>query len=608
LLGAAAVGLFATGLASAQGPKPAGAIGLECVIEEGGVNTSDNFVVLNLATAVPGTSLSSVLNISLDTDVDGDNLVDVLKVNGAENGTSWQVQSAPEMTVAFDPQGGFLIFVPTRVENLGNVSAVSYLDFRAAVPPAFTPTVGAVLLAGSYTDIPYQMLSDGLGRVYVAESQVGSPLVVNQIDFGGGAVPSINFAAQVNGQDTEFQDRMALGIGANTISVPHSGGIDILSIPGLSLLGQVTMGLNTLGNPYQPMTNILAGLPGPFDMLAFLGDPVSGGHSFATWSSTTGLSGPTGGVDPAGFIYRPAAGFHEPAFSPLTPTTGTVTGLFDQNPLGTGSGMALQISYTLAGPGTVTITGIAAPFGDPEPARNNTGDPVAFQCRVAPVDNLCAITAGAAGPVGLTNQVPLFGTINPADSPRPLAMSLAIVQASDFALTTAGSSSQIEVYNVAPNLTFGLPPVIAAGSILPVAGGPTSLGRVYSQEALGGPLPLHFQQCTGSGDGVRMSLGNPFFAVPFTLLALDSQGIPAMGAGGLIAVPTAQSSIAKVAASRTSLNYQVPGSAASAFTLHPSPALGVSSANFATVALGTAYGLTAAWYKGNAFVTEFLSL
>jgi hypothetical protein len=583
--------------ASAQGPKPPGTFGFELVAEDPGPGASDVLTVLALQAATPGAALVPALQASLTADVNGDGTSDVIKVNAAENGTTWQVATAPEMVIAIDPGLGTpIVFLPATAPAF-SAAAVSYVDFRFGG----TPVVGALFGAGG-TDIPLQLITDGAGRIYVVESLPGAGMSVSEITFGGGSTPKRTVSKAISGLDAEFQDRMALGgsdAGNSTLSIPHTRGVDVFSIPGLALLGTVPMPANGAGVRYVPFTNILAGLPGPFDMLVFGGQPGGGGgHTYVSWSSATGAAGPTGGIDPAGAALRPAAGFHEPAFTPTGTGTGTVTALLDTFPFGGGAGAIFQVPVGSAGPGGAVITAVSSPFGDPEPARNGLADPIGFQVGTPPTYSFGAVTAGAFGPVGSVSPLsPLIGALTPGDSPRPLAMSLAGFPGSDFALTT---STIAHVFTVSPG------PVVTAVTFFTAGGGPTSLGTVWTQGAVGGALPVHFQEF--AGPGVMMRAGLPLAVPTLALLAASPVAIPPMGGGGYVGVPPAQGLLPSVSAGRASLNFTSVGVQGSWATLHPSPGIAPPAVGTATIAPAAAYGATAAFYPGSgAFVTEFAS-
>jgi hypothetical protein len=567
------------------------------VVEDSGSTiVSDTVTVLSVAPPV-GPAVAPLLQVSLG--VGGT----VVKINAAENGTTWQVPTAPEMVIATDPGLGTpIVFLPVTLPAVGT-SAVAYLDFRFGSPP----TVGLALTA-SLVDIPMQLLDDGNGRLYVAESVTGfgppiDVMTVSEITFGGGATPALTAAAIVSGVDAEFQDRMALGVGGASLAIAHSTGVDVLGVPGLGFIGTVPMPVNGAGTPYVPFTNILAGLPGPFDMLVFAGQPGGGGgHSYVSWSSVTGLAGPTGGIDPAGAALRPAPGFHEPAFTPTGPGTGTVTALLDTFPFGGGAGAIYQVPIGPAGPTGAVITPVLSPFGDPEPARNGAADPIGFQVGTAAVDFFGAVTAGTFGPIGsVSGLVPLTGFLNPRDSARPLAMSLPGFGGSDFALSTSIGTPSVHVF------TVGAGPTVTATSTFP-AGAATSLGTVWSQGAVGGVLPVHFQQVAGAAPGVMMQAGAPLTAPAQTFLASDVIGIAAIPFGGFVAVPPAQGLTPIAAAARTSLNFGQLGVLGSWATIHPSPGFAPPFPGIATIATSGSYGASASFYGGiGVFVTELAS-
>jgi hypothetical protein len=583
---------------SAQGPKPPGTFGFEVVVEDPGPGLSDVLVVLATQGAVPGTPLAPFLSIPLGVDVNGDGIPDPIKVNAAENGTTWQVRTAPEIVIANDPVlGGQIVFVPATIPLFGT-SVVSFVDFRGGLPG-----VPGLAFGVSLTDIPFKLLDDGAGRLYVAESVPGPAgvMTVAEITFAGFTTPFLSAAALVSGLDAEFQDRMALGAGGASLSIAHSGGVDVFSVPGLGFIGTVPMPLGPTGVPFVPFTNILGGLPGPFDMLAFAGQPGGGpGHTFVTWSSVTGLPGPTGGINPAGPNVRTAPGFHEPAFTPTSPTKGTVTALLDNLPFGGGAGVIFQIPFSLAGPAAPVITPALSPFGDPEPARNGFADPIGFQSGTAVGDFFSAVTAGAVGPLGsLSAPNLLTGFLNPGDSPRPLAMSLPGFTGSDFALTTTIGTPTVHIFGVTPA------PVAFPTATFPSGAGLSSLGTVWMQAAVGGALPVHFQQAAGVG--VMAQAGFPLSVPPLSLVA-PAIGIPAIPISGFVTVPVAQSVTPVVSAALSGLNYTVPGVLGSWVTVHPSPGIAPPFFGTLTIAPAPSYGLAAAFYPGSgAFVTEVRS-
>lgn len=584
---------------SAQGPKPPGTFGFEVVVEDPGAGLPDVLTILATQGAVPGTPLAPFLSIPLAVDVDLNGILDPIKINAAENGTTWQVRTAPEIVIATDNVlGGLIVFMPAT-EPLFGTSIVCYVDFRAGLPG-----IPGVAFTLSQSDIPLQLLDDGAGRLYVAESTPGPGglMAVSEISYGGITLPFLTAAAVASGLDAEFQDRMALGAGGASLSIAHSAGIDVFSLPGLGLLGTIPMPPDPTGVPYVPFTNILGGLPGPFDMLLFGGLP-NGGNTFVTWSSVTGLPGPTGGPNPAGPFVRTAPGFHEPAFTPTGPNTGTVTGLFDTFPFGGGVGFGriFQIPFGPGGPGTPVITPVVSPFGDPEPARNGLADPIGFQAGTATADFFGAVAAGVVGTVGsVSNLVLLTGFLNPGDSPRPLAMSLPGLTGSDFALTTSIGARTVHIIGVTPALGAFITGTFPAGT------GVTSLGTVWTQAAVGGALPVHFQQVASVG--VMLQAGFPLSVPPLSLIAPDPNGIAAMPVSGFVTVPAPQGLVPTVSSALSGLNYTSVGVLGSWVSVHPSPGIQPPFFGTLTIAPASAYGVAAAFYLGSgAFVTEVRS-
>lgn len=595
--------------AAAQGaPKPAGTFGLEIVIEEIAPTASDLFTLLDLSTATPGALIGPVFQVPLEVDLDGDGIPETIKINAAENGTTWQSPTAPEAVIATDPDSGEpIVFMPAYWADVSG-AMLSWVDFRGVANPT-APNVGAAFTAG-LDEIPYRLLDDGAGRIYVVDSIVGAAnfMFVNEFDYAGG-VPTLANVAAVTGFDTEFQDRMALGADGTTLCVPHSGGVDVFSIPGLALLGTVPMPLDSTGVPYIPYSNIVTGLPGEFDMMLFGGTQSGGaGHTYISWSSTTGAIGPNGGIDPAGALLRPAPGFHEPAVTAVADDNSTVTALLDSLPFGTGFGAVLQVTVTPAGPGPITVTPVLAPFGDPEPAENGMSDPIGFQIGTPFADFFGAVTAGAAGPVGsVAVSPPIVGFLNPTSSPQPLAMSLPGAPGSEFAVTASIGAPTTSIFNVAPG------PVITLSGTFPVTGGATSLGTAWDSTAVGGSSPTHIQATAGLPGAVNLQLGAPFFVPAVTVSAAVAATPPfpgpvAIANAGFVAIPAAQTVTPNTTATRTSLNFTVPGLFTSGVTLHPSQPLAATGLCVAAIASQAAYGGAVAQYFGSGqFVTEFLS-
>lgn len=592
---AAAALVVESSLTLAQTPKAPGGFGVEVVVEDPGPGSSDVLTAILTPTAPPGVFVTPSLSASLSADVDGDGILDVIKVNGAENGTTWQSPTAPRMVIGTDPVLGTpIIFIPAFAPNIG-ASVIAYVDFRSGLPP----TVGA-LFSAAFLDIPFQMIDDGAGRLYVAESFPGAILAVSEISYAGGATPALSTATVVSGLDAEFQDSMSL-VGTS-LQVAHTGGVDVFSTPGLALLGTVPMPSNAVGSPYVPFTNMLGGLPGFFDMMLFAGQPGGGpGNTFITWSSATGIPGPTGGVDPGGAGLRPAAGFHDAVFTPTGPGTGTVTALLDGFPLGTSVGAVFQVPVTPAGPAAPVVTAVPSPFGNPEAARNGLADPIGFQVSAPTVDFFGAVTAGSFGPVGsLSALVGLVGLINPSDSPRPLSMAFAGLPTTDFALTTSIGVASVNV------LSVGAGPTITSTTAFPAPGGAASLGTVWPAGAPGGPLPVSFQQIAGLG--VLAQVGAPFNTPAISLTAFDTAILPAIPIGPLVGVPAPQSTTPTVTASETSLNFDAPNVPGSFVTLHPTPGIPLPLPGVASIAKGATYAGPLAFYAGiGSFVTEFES-
>lgn len=240
--------------------------------------------------------------------------------------------------------------------------------------------------------------------------------------------------------------------------------------------------------------------------------------------------------------WRLAAGFHTPARSernqngvlrdifsiPVVGATGTV-----YSPFG-GPGALIQVQRGPVGTITFTTRLGATPFGEPTPARNQAGDPIAVCATSGAIDYIQTVGTGSVfGLTGTNGRVQLnngTGTYGPAVIGAPLALpggnEFAVF--GDFAngpLTNIG----VEVFGVASGQ---LNAAAAFSSSVHVTNGGQSTSHTVPY--LNGPLgnqPIYLHGFSGAQSvGVRPPLLNP----PVFLPMAPTVGGPGNSLGALV--------------------------------------------------------------------------